>query len=605
MPRSAPVPPDLPPGSEGLPVAPVVRKLYGLLRPYRAAVAGGLALLVGSVVAELAPPLVWKVVVDDGLPRADWTFIGAMLALLVVLLAAQQGLSAARGVLLERAGQRLTLDLRVRLYDKLQGQSAAYFAEQRTGDLLARLTSDVDAIQDVVVRGTDAVLASALRLAIVAIVFITLQPLLGAAVLLPMIAVFFLLRTFNRRVRPVYAGARAAVGRLGAEMAENLGGIRVVQGFAQEARELAETEALGREIYDQQLAAVRLRNRIFPAIRFVGQLGNVIMLGGGVALILAGRFTLGGLLAYRGYGRYFYGPIDDLVSVTDLLQRAAASGRRLFEVLDAPEAVADMPGARPLPVPVAGRVTFDDVTFAYGDGPPVLQDVTLDIPPGQRVALVGASGSGKSTILGLVWRSADPTTGTVAVDGRDLRSATLASLRGQTAQVQQETFLFSCSVADNIRYGRPDATDAEVEAAARAANAHEFIARLPEGYATEVGERGVRLSGGQKQRLAIARALVTRPRILLLDEPTSAVDPESERLIVDALARLPEPITTLVATHRLSLAYTADRVLVVTGGRVVEDGPPSDLLARGGRFAALAADERLLADALPLGGVPV
>ena len=565
-----------------------MRQLYGLLRPYRRTVYVGLACLVLSVCAELSPPIVWKYVIDVGLARRDWRYIGWQLALLVALLAAQQALSAVRGVLLERAGQRLTLDLRVRLYQKLQRQSAAYFADRRTGDLLARLTSDVEGVQDVVVRGTDSVVANALRIVIVAAIFLSLQPVLGLLVLAPMLAVGVLLLRFNRRVKPVYRAARAAVGGLSAKIAENLGGIRVIQGFAQEERELAATRALGQQIYDQQVAAVRLRNRVFPAVRFVGQLGNVTMLAGGVWLIMRGEFTLGGLLAYRGYGRYFYGPIDDLVSISDLLQRASASGRRLFEVLDAPESVADAPHATPLPAPVRGEIALRDVSFGYDPARPVLHRVELHVSAGQRVALVGPSGSGKSTLLGLLWRAYDPTSGAVLLDGHDLRDVSVGSLRGQVAQVQQETFLFNGTVRDNLRYGRPAATHAEVEAAARAANAHEFIARLPEGYETQVGERGTRLSGGQKQRLAIARALVADPRILLLDEPTSAVDPESEALIVEALARLPGSLTTLVVTHRLSLARNADRVLVLVDGRVVEDGQPAVLLARAdGYFAGM------------------
>ncbi|WP_155298660.1 ABC transporter ATP-binding protein [Deinococcus kurensis] len=565
----------------------VLRRLYGLLSPYRRTVTVGLLLLLGSVAAELYPPLVWIRVVDHGIPNRDWTFIGWQLALLVAVFGVQQALSAWRGLLLERAGQAFTRDLRLTLYRKLQGQSAAYFEGQRTGDLIARVTGDVDALQDVLVRGTDAVLANALRLIGVIGIFIALQPLLGVLTTLPMIAVALMLRRYARTVRPAYRAARARLGDLSALITDRLSGIRVVQGFAREDAEAERIRALGDELYAEGVKAVTIRNRAFPRARFVGNLGNVIMLGGGAGLIMAGQFTLGGLLAYRGYGRYFYGPIDDLVNIGDLLQRAEASGRRVFEVLDAPVPVQDRPGARPLPQPVRGELRFEGVTFGYDPARPILRDVTLHIPAGQRVALLGESGAGKSTLLALVTRTFDPQRGRVTLDGHDLRDLTLRSLRENAAVMAQDTFLFHDTVLNNVRYARPDATDAEVEAALRAAHAHTFVHALPEGLQTVVGERGVRLSGGQRQRLSIARTLLARPSLLLLDEPTSAVDAESETQVVAALDELTRGRTALIVTHRPSLARTADRVIVLAGGRVVEDGHPDTLRRRGGAYATL------------------
>ncbi|MFN8478454.1 MAG: ABC transporter ATP-binding protein [Kouleothrix sp.] len=566
----------------------IFTRLYGLILPYRRTVAAGMFCLLLSVAAELYPPLVWQQVVDVGLANRDWWYIGQKLVLLVAVFGLGQVCSAIRGVLLERAGQRLTLDLRLRLYDKLQTQSAAYFAQRRTGDLLARLTADVDSIQDVLIRGTDSVVANGLRVLGVAAIFIALQPVLGLIVLIPMLLVGLLLKRYNRRVRPIYRAARQRLGDLTARLSDNLNGIRVIQSFAQEQREMLGLERTGRELYDQQVQAVTMRNRVFPLVRWVANFGNVLMLGGGVLFIMRGEFTLGGLLAYRGYGRYFYGPIDDLVNINDLLQQASAAGRRIFEVLDAEATVTDARDAQPLPAPLTGDIRFEHVYFGYDPARPVLHDISLHIRPGERVALLGPSGVGKSTLLALVARLYDPNAGRILIDGRDLRWATLHSLRSQTAQVQQETFLFNTSALENVRYGRPDATREEVEAAARAANAHGFLSALPQGYDTLVGERGIRLSGGQKQRLAVARALLANTPLLLLDEPTSAVEPESEASIIEALERLMHGRTTLIVSHRLSLAQSADRVVVVADGRIAEEGPPAELLARpGSHFAQM------------------
>lgn len=565
----------------------VIRRLYRLLWPYRATLGLGMLLLVGSVAAELYPPLVWGRVIDVGLARRDWTFVAWQLALLVGVYALQQLLSAFQGLLLERTGQQLTLDLRLQLYEKLAGQSAAYFGEQRTGDLLARVTADVDGIQDVLLRGINTVLGNALRLTGVIVIFLALQPLLGAVVVLPMIAVALLLTRYNQTVRPAYRAARTRLGDLSATVADRLSGIRVVQGFAREDAEARKVAAIGQALYDEGMKAVVIRNRAFPLVRFIANFGNILMLGGGVVLIARGQFTLGGLLAYRGYGRYFYGPIDDLVSLNDLLQRAEASGRRIFEVLDAPVTVLQRPDAVALPRPVRGEIAFEDVTFGYDPAQPVLRGLNLRVGAGERVALLGESGAGKSTLIGLLTRVYDPQAGRVTLDGHDVRDLTLPSLRRAAAVMPQETFLFYDTVLENVRYARPAATPQEVDLALERAGAASFVAALPQGLNTVVGERGVRLSGGQRQRLAIARVLLADPAVLLLDEPTSAVDAESEALIVRALEEAMQGRSALIVTHRLSLARSADRVVVLEGGVIVEDGPPAVLRARNGRYAAL------------------
>lgn len=578
----------------------MLRRLYGLVTPYRRTVGAGMLCMLISVAAELYPPLIWQRVVDIGLIQQNWSYIWQQIGLLLGVFGVGQLASAIRGVLLERAGQQLALDLRLRLYDKLQGQSSAYYVQRRTGDLLARLAADVESVQDVLVRGTDSVLANALRLLGVAGIFIMLQPQLGLLTITPMLLVGLLLTRYNKRVRPIYRAARERLGDLTARLSDNLGGMRVIQSFAQEEHESQAIRQIGMQLYDQQVQAVIMRNRIFPVIRWVANLGNAIMLVGGVYFILQGKFTLGGLLAYRGYGRYFYGPIDDLVNINDLVQRAAAAGRRIFEVLEAPVTITDAADAYALPSPAVGAISFEGVTFGYDPARPVLFDISLHIQPGERVAILGPSGVGKSTLLALVARLYDPDQGQVRIDGHDLRGITLASLRAQLGQVQQETFLFNMNVFENLRYGRPDASMDEVEGAARVANAHAFIQELALGYETMVGERGVRLSGGQKQRIAVARALLANTPILLLDEPTSAVEPESEAFIIEGLERLMQGRTALIVSHRLSLARSADRVLVIANGRIVEDDRPDKLLERPeSHFAAMVrADSAFVVDEL-------
>lgn len=563
----------------------ILVRLLAFLRPYRARIALGAFLLVTDIALELAPGFVWLYIVDrvivarnlSGLPTA----VGAMVAIAFV----EAVVSRTRRLLLETTGQGFVFDLRNALFEKLSRLPLAYFNEARTGDLISRVSSDVEALQDVVVNGTDTLLANFLRLTGVAIIFCSLNLKLGLAVLAPIAIVGFLLSRFNRRVKLVYKQAREHLGGLNARLSDTLAGIRVVKGFAREASESTAFRAANRLFFDASLQAVRARSSVFPWIGFVTSFTNTITLAFGAWLIVRGEFTLGGLVAYRTYGRFFFGPIDNLTQINDMLQRAIAAGRRVLEVLDAPETVVDAVNARELP-PLRGEIRFENVSFAYGANE-VLHDVSFVLPPGQKVALVGPSGAGKSTVFALIARFWDPTAGRVLLDGVDLREVTQGSLRRQVVSVQQETFLFAASVRENIRYARPDATAEEVEQAARLANAHTFISELPEGYDTLVGERGVKLSGGQRQRIAVARAFLAGGSLVLLDEATSAVEPESERLIYEGLDRLSQGRTAVIATHRLSTIEHADLILVLDRGRVVERGTHQELLAENGFYARM------------------
>ncbi|RYG24751.1 ABC transporter ATP-binding protein [bacterium] len=566
----------------------VLIRLSEFLHPYRSRILLGFLLLTLGVLVELAPGLVWLHIVDGVIEHRDLRPLLPLVGLLIALNFTEALISRARRLLIEPTAQGLVRDLRNAMLQKLARLPVAYFGEAQTGDLLSRVAADVDSIQEIVLNGTDSLLANALRLIGVVIIFVSLNPLLGLATITPIAVVGLMILSFNRQVQPLYREARKQLGALNARLSDTLTGIRVVKGFAREKDELKAFSTLNEAFVTTQLKAVRSRANLFPWVGFVASFCNVVMVGFGAWLIVQGRFTVGGLVAYRNYGRYFYGPIDNLAQINDMLQRATAAATRVFEILDAEETVTDRPDAVELP-PIEGRLEFRAVDFDYGKAVAV-RDIDFVAEPGQKVALIGPSGAGKSTLFALASRFYDPTEGAILIDGHDLRSVTQNSLRRQIVSVQQDTFLFAATVAENVRYGRPEATDEEVEDAIRAANAWEFVQRLPEGLQTLVGGRGVKLSGGQRQRLAIARAFLAGGRLILLDEATSAVEHESERLIYESLDRLLEGRTALIATHRLSTIRSADFILVLHRGRIVERGTHEALMKLNGRYAAMIAE---------------
>lgn len=577
---------------------PVFRRLLGELRPQWGKVGVGVGLLFLAAPCELFPAMAWMYATDvivlgkveehpwlHGLFSLGGTLEGwgqllvSTLVILFVVYLMGEVLETLSNNLMQRVAQRFILDFRNRVYRKLQSQSLGYLQKQKTGDLMSRAMGDVDELNSFIVGGIDVILGEGmLWLATVVIVF-TLDWKVAGASLAPLLVVYVLLRVFNKRIKPIYELARAKAGEVTSRLQENLSGVVVIKIFAREKAEAARFRGVTEEYYRAQVKAIDARSVYFPFSRVVGFLSNVNMVGVGVwSIMTGGGFTLGKLLAFRAYWFRLFGPIQTLARVNDMVQRARAAGRRVFEVLDAPDDLSDAAGAKDLEV-VRGRLELAGVSFSYktdGVEAKVLRDVNLVVEPGSVVALCGPSGSGKTTVLSMLLRFYDPGEGRVMLDGVDLRTIPKEALRRHFALVQQETFLFNDSVLDNLRYGFGEASMEQVEAATRAANAHEFIAKLPKGYATMVGERGVRLSGGQKQRLSIARAFLSDPAVLLLDEPTSSVEPESEAAIIESLLRLMKGRTTVLTSHRPSLIARADRVYVLEEGVVVATGTPGE-----------------------------
>ena len=590
----------------------VFRRLLWMLRPQWGWIAVALALLLVSMPGELFPAFIWQYVTDDlilknisrpsglGFLVSLHGRIGDSFALLLSALAWLMGVygvslvaSTLSTVILQRVAQKFVYVMRNRVYHKLQTQSLGYLQRQRSGDLISRAMGDVDELQNFVVNSIDLIIGdTVLWLATVGIVLYKSLPVAGTS-LAPLLVVFFLLHYFNARVKPIYTAVRERAGDVTTRLQENLSGITVIKIFGREKQEAQRFEQATWAYYRQQLKAITARNLFFPFSYSIGFFSNVFMIGMGGYILLrhpGGRFTVGTLLMFRAYWWRLFGPVQTLARVNDLVQRARASGKRVFEVLDAPEELPDAPDAAAVDT-VRGAMQFRNVTFGYpaevpGQPQPItLHDLSLRIEPGQSVALCGPSGSGKTTILHLLLRFYDPAEGQVLLDGRDIRTIQRDSLRRHFALVQQETFLFNDSLLDNIRYGHGEATMEQVVAAASAANAHEFIEKLPAGYNTKVGERGVRLSGGQRQRISIARAFLANPSVLLLDEPTSSVEPDAEATIVAALDRLMAGRTTVLTSHRPSLIGQAEMVYLIENGRVADHGPVRELVDRNAWFA--------------------
>ncbi|MEM1115972.1 MAG: ABC transporter ATP-binding protein [Bacteroidota bacterium] len=564
-----------------------LRRILAFARPYRRRLIVAVVLTLVGTAIGLIVPLGLQRLLDSVFEDSDGTLLNTLAVGLLGLFALQTVIGFGGSYLMEWTGERVVTDLRQTVYRHLHRLGLRFFSDQRTGEITSRLTNDVSKVQSVATND----LAETLRLAITLTGSVALMLMLNWRLSLVIFAVVppiaFATRTFGQYVRTLSRTIQDQLADTTAIAEEAIGAVRVVKAFARERHEVSRYGSAIEELFGtarrRALVVAAFWNAV--GLAFMAALVTIFWFGG--REVLADRLTAGELVAFIIYALNIALSVGGAGRLYTSFNSAAGASERLFDLLDTEADVTDAPGARPL-ASVRGAVVFEDVTFGY-DGAPILRDVSLEAAPGETVALVGPSGAGKTTLLNLIPRFYDVDAGAVRIDGHDVRELTVQSVREAVSVVAQDVELFGATVLDNIRYGRLDATRAEVEGAAQAASAHDFILDLPGGYDTEVGERGVKLSGGQRQRIAIARALLKDPPILLLDEATSALDSESEAAVQDALAVLMEGRTTFVIAHRLATVRDADRILVLDGGRVVERGTHAKLVAEGGLYARLAA----------------
>jgi ABC-type multidrug transport system fused ATPase/permease subunit len=566
-----------------------VSVLARLTAPYKLRTSLAVGSLLAATLAALAPPYLAKLAVDEGIKGGDYGYLVWIVVLFVLAGTASLLATAAQTYFTGWTGERILADLRNRLFRHLQRLSLGYYERNRAGVIVSRLTNDVDALDQLVTDGVTTLVQNTLILLGSAIILFLLDWRLALATLtvLPLMAVgTALFRVYSARA---YRAVRERLGLVTATLAEDIAGMRVVQSFTREDA----NERRFREVNDHYRAAnhrtVVTNGLYFPFVDFLSTAATAIVIGYGGWLYFGGDMTLGTLLAFMLYLSNFFDPIQQLSQLYNTFLAAVAALDKIMDVMDEEPEVTDRPGSVEL-ARIEGHVRFEDVRFGYGDGPEVLHGLDLDVAAGTTVALVGHTGAGKSTIAKLLARFYDPREGRITIDGADIRDVTQESLRRQLGIVPQEGFLFAGTLHDNIAFGRPGATRAEVEEATRIVGAHEFVLQLEDGYDTQLQERGSRLSLGQRQLVAFARALLADPRILVLDEATSSVDIGTEQKIEQALRRLLADRTAFIIAHRLSTIRDADLIVVLEHGRVVEQGSHDELMARRGLYTALYGD---------------
>jgi ABC-type multidrug transport system fused ATPase/permease subunit len=570
------------------------RRLMGFLRPYRRQLWGSLVFAWAAMgMTVLIPWLIGRAV--NAIERGEQPDLLPLAVAIVVAGVLRLGLTLVRRVVAGKVSLAVEFDLRQRFYAHLQRLELGFFDSQQTGQLMSRATVDLQSIRFFLGYGLIFITQNLLTIVLASAVMFALEPWLALVALAPAPLVVYTASRYNRVSRPAVQEVQQRLAELTAEAEENVSGIRIVKAFAREEHQLHRFRRAVTRVFDQSIYSTRLQAFFSPLLGLLPQLGIALVLLIGGRAVIAGSLSLGDFTAFYTYVAMLAAPMRMLGMALGMAQRAIASGNRLFEILDREPQIESPPDTRPLPAG-GGKVEMKGVTLRYDGAAPALAGVDLTVEAGRTAALVGPSGSGKTSLVALIARLYDPSDGTVAIDGADLRSVDLVSLRSQVAFVGDDSFLFTASIAENIAYARPRASREEIEAAARRAQADEFIRDLPGGYDTLVGERGFTLSGGQRQRVAIARALLADPRILILDDATSSVDATTEAAIKAGLAEAMAGRTTFVIAHRLSTVALADEVVVIDGGRIVDRGSHAELLEGCGFYREIA--EHGLADSV-------
>lgn len=564
--------------------AHLLKRMLGYLRYYRRQTwLAGLGILMATGVKLFEPYLIGRIV-DEGITGQDLAVAERLVLLIVGLHLLGWIGSALRIHMINVAGQGVLYDLRQQLFDHIERLSLRFYDQRPVGSIMSRITSDVNAIANLIQGGFTNILSEGVSLVgmLVIMIWMSWKLTLVAFVTIPLLV--FIMYKARTTIETGWKNVRKTISNISAHLNESINGFQVTQAFGQESRNMSIFHGLTQATNDAWMRTIRSEETIWPAIEVIGVGGTSLVIIVGAGMILNEQLTLGFVLAFINYLWRFWQPLSAMSKVYGMVLSAMASAERIFAFMDTPPEVMDSPGAYPMPA-IAGRVTFDHLDFRYTpDQPLVLHDIGLQVQPGETIALVGPTGAGKTSVINLLMRFYDPVAGRILIDGHDLRDVQLDSLRRQMAVVLQDGYLFSGSIADNIRYGRPDADAADIQRVAQAVHLDQFVQSLPDKYEHEVGERGNRLSVGQRQLVSFARALLADPRILILDEATSSVDLETERVIQTAMNTLLQGRTAFIIAHRLATIRHADRILVIEAGKIVESGAHAELLAQRGRY---------------------